>query len=142
MIQRNKQHIDRKLLFHLRFLFAVFILMLIIISYDIVVGAIGFLFAISGVLIGTGLGVLWGRTMNIKWYEEKNKVVTEMDKQGVIILMTYLIFLYFRDRLLERWLEGAVLTAFGFSLLTGILLGRYLNIRLEIERILKEKKYF
>ncbi|MBI2102660.1 hypothetical protein HYT55_02380 [Candidatus Woesearchaeota archaeon] len=142
MIQRNKQHIDRKLVLRLRFLFAVFMFMAIIISYDVVVGAIRFLLALSGVLIGIGLGFLAGRMMRIRWHEKKNKISTEMDKQGVIILVAYLIFVFFRDRLLGHWLDGAVLTAFGFSLLTGILFGRYLNMKLEIERVLKEKNYW
>ncbi|MBI4152764.1 hypothetical protein HY495_03575 [Candidatus Woesearchaeota archaeon] len=141
MIHQNKQHLDRKLIFRLHLLFAIFVLMLIVIGYDLLVRAIGFLLAISGILIGLGIGFLTSRMLQVRWHEQKNKVITTMDTGGAFVLAGYLLFVYFRDRFFGHWLQGAALTAFGFSLLGGIVLGRYLNLRLETERILKEKNY-
>ncbi|MBI4152015.1 hypothetical protein HY496_03520 [Candidatus Woesearchaeota archaeon] len=140
MIIEDKRHLDRKLLFHLHFLFTLFIVNAIIISYDILVHAIDFLLALSGILMGVGLGFLAGRINRIKWHEEKKKVIITMDRLGIIILVSYIFFEYFRNRLFGHWLEGAALTAFGFSLLGGMMYGRYLSLRLDIDAILKEKK--
>ncbi len=101
----------------------------------------GLLLASSGLLIGIGLGFLAGRMIKVKWHEKRNKVISEMDRIGMIILIIYIIFEYNRNAIFGRWLEGATLTAFGFSILTGMMLGRFLNTKMDIEDVLKEKRY-
>ncbi len=136
----SRKYLDKKVLFRLRLLFAIFILMVIIIFYNIFDHRIRFLLAFSGLLIGIGLGFLAGRMIKVKWQEKTNKVITEMDGVGVIILILYIIFEYNRNAIFGHWLEGATLTAFGFSLLAGMLFGRFMSTKMDIEDILKEKK--
>ncbi len=136
----SQQYLDKRVLIRLRILFAIFILMVIIILYNILDHRIRFLLAFSGLLMGIGLGFLASRMIKVKWQEKNNKVITEMDGVGVIILILYILFEYNRNAIFGRWLEGATLTAFGFSLLAGMLFGRFMSTKMDIKDILKEKK--
>ena len=138
----SQQYLDKRALFRLRLLFGIFILMFLILIHDLFDHKIGLLLASSGLLIGIGLGFLAGRMIKVKWHEKRNKVISEMDRLGVIILILYILFEYYRNVIFGRWLGGVTLTAFGFSILTGMMLGRFLNTKMDIEDVLKEKNVY
>ncbi len=137
----SHKYLDKRVLFRLRLMFVIFMLMFLILIYDVFDFRIGLLLASSGLLIGVGLGFLAGRMIKVKWHEKRNKVITEMDGIGISILIAYILFEYYRNAIFGRWLQGATLAAFGFSILTGMMLGRFLSTKMDIEEVLKEKKY-
>lgn len=135
----SKQYLDEGVLFRIKLIFIVFLMMLIILIYDIIDSRLRFLLAFAGILIGIGLGFIAGRMSKVQWHEQKKKVISKMDGLGVIILISYLLFDYYRNTIFGHWLQGATLTSFGFSILTGMMLGRFLSIKMDIEDVLKEK---
>lgn len=127
--ERNivKRHIDRKLIFRIRIFILIFLTMMGITVYDALQHRIGILLAFGGIILGVIIGFIANRIFSTKWHPEASKVVTHIDELGVIILIVYITFSFFKKWIFSHWLYGPTLTAFTFSLLGGIMLGRLLG---------------
>lgn len=108
----------------------------IIVFYDIFEGYISTLLACGGFALGVVIGLLAGRMFVIFWHPETGKVVSRLDKIGVVILVLYILLEAGRKWVFGHWLHGAELNAFGLSILTGLLLGRLLSMAMKIKKIL------
>jgi hypothetical protein len=133
------RHLDRKLSLRLRIFVLIFIIMLGIISYDIFQQTISFVLAGGGLLLGIIIGFVAGRTYVTKWHEQTNKVITQIDEIGVVVLILYIAFSVFRSRIFGHWLHGPTLTAFTFSITCGIMLGRLFTTVRGIKNVLSDR---
>ncbi|VVB75131.1 Uncharacterised protein [uncultured archaeon] len=134
-----KRFVDRKLRMRMA-LFAIIILaLLVLITYDIFMGAINAPLALAGILIGILVGFFAGRMFNITWHEESNKVVSRMDWIGIIVLVIYMIFAIFRTQIFSAWVSGPAAGAFGFCVIAGTLIGRFWSMRRKTIRILRKR---
>jgi hypothetical protein len=133
-----KKHIDRKLIFRIRIFYVIGILLTGLMLYEVLEGIIGIELSLGGFLLGLFLGFIATRMFIIHWHEERAKVVSRFDKIGIIILLLYVAFSASRTWLFGHWIHGSVLTAFTYSILAGIMIGRIVGMRLKIKNILSE----
>ncbi|MCZ7357013.1 MAG: hypothetical protein O8C65_08770 [Candidatus Methanoperedens sp.] len=134
-----KKHIDRKLIFRIRIFYVIGIILTGLMLYDVLEGIIGIELSIGGFLLGSFLGFIATRMFIIHWHEERAKVVSRFDTIGIIIMLFYVAFSISRSWLFGHWIHGSVLTAFTYSILAGIMIGRIVGMRLKIKNILSEQ---
>jgi hypothetical protein len=120
----------------------IFFIMLIISVYDIAAKYINPLLAVSGWLLGIGLGYLSGRVYKLIWHEESETIMTQRDTKGILVLIVYIAFSLSRRWLFQHWINGAILTAFIFCIVAGSRFGRILSIRRKIKRLFEEQGIF
>jgi hypothetical protein len=68
-----------------------------------------------------------------------NKPLLLFDTLGFFVLLLYMAFSVSRTWLFGHWIHGSVLTAFTYSILAGVMLGRIVGMRLKIKNILAEQ---
>lgn len=134
-----KQHIDKKLIFRLRMFLLILTAMCGIVIYDVVTEAIGWLLVLTGIAVDVVLGYAVGYLSEVRWHEETSKVIGRMDKIGGVALALYMLFSISRRWIFGHWIHGPALTAFSFSIVLGVMLGRFLSTRIKIVRILKDE---
>jgi hypothetical protein len=135
----SKEFVDKKLIFRMRMFVVIFTIMIGIILYDIISDIISVPMAISGVSVGLIVGFIVGNLSNITWHPEREKVITRIDRAGVVVLIIYLSFSFSKKWIFGHWIHGPELTAFCFSTVSGIMAGRFFSIRFQIKDILKER---
>jgi len=134
-----KKHIDRKLIFRIRIFYVIGIILTGLMLYEVLEGIIGIELSLVGFLLGLFLGFIATRMFIIHWHEERAKVVSRLDTIGIIIMLFYVAFSASRTWLFGHWIHGSVLTAFTYSILAGIMIGRIVGMRLKIKNILSEQ---
>jgi len=107
--------------------------------YNVLEGIIGIEIALGGFLLGLFLGFIATRMFIIHWYEERAKVVSRFDSIGIFVMLLYVAFSASRTWLFGHWIHGSVLTAFSYSILAGVMIGRIAGMRLKIKNILSEQ---
>ncbi len=134
---------ENRLTIRLWLFFIIMSTLLIIVICHVFEGHISALLAAGGFALGIILGFLAGRMFIIFWHPETEKVVSRLDKVGIVILVMYILLAAGRRWFLGHWLHGAELNAFGLAILTGLLLGRLLSMAIKIKNILiAENKIF
>ena len=134
-----RKHLDKKLFLRVVIFIIIFIVMVGLIIFNVFENKIGILLASFGFLLGYTIGTLTGRVFKIRWNKKDKKVIARIDVLGFFILIPYLIFTFYRDQILENWLHGVLLTAFTFSLLAGIMLGRVVYLFSHIKKTLGDR---
>jgi hypothetical protein len=137
-----KKHIDRKLIFRLWIFFGIVLVLTGLVLYDVIQGIIDIELAFGGFLLGLFLGYITSRIFIIHWHEDNAKVVSRLDAIGATILLIYMAISLSRTWIFEHWIHGSMLTAFTFSILAGIMLGRLLGMLLKIRTILLDRGIF
>ena len=135
----SKEHIDKKLLRRIRFFVFLLFVMTGVLVYEIFVSHINFLYIIFGVVIGLAVGFIIGRIFYIEWHTASRKVISRLDVVGIIVLVIYLVLSIFKHWIFAHWFRGAILSAFTFSFVEGVMLGRILSLRSNINKILTEQ---
>jgi hypothetical protein len=79
---------------------------------------------------------------HISWNHDAKKVVSRFDVYGVIILVLYIFFEIFREKIVGYFTHDIQVGTVGFALLAGIMFGRVLGTRGKIMKILKEQHVF
>ena len=134
-----KKHIDRKLIFRIRIFYVIGIILTGLMLYDVLEGIIGIELSLGGFLLGLFLGFIATRMFIIHWHEERAKVVSRFDSIGIVIMLFYAAFSASRAWLFGHWIHGSVLTAFTYSILSGIMIGRIAGMRIKIKNILSKQ---
>jgi hypothetical protein len=122
-------HIDSKMKTRLRIYSLVAIFLLIFIAYEVSLGAITFLLAIFGILVGLIIGSILGRVFRLDWDEQNSKVTGYIDLIGAFLIIMYLIFLFTEIHYLQ--------TDLVLSVFAGVMLGRVLITRHNMTKILR-----
>ncbi|MBP9811847.1 hypothetical protein KBC86_00585 [Candidatus Gracilibacteria bacterium] len=133
-------HIDPKLLRRLIIFSVIIAIIAATGGYRYYRGDITLFHLMVGLIIGTSIGYIAGRMFRIFWHEELERVMSELDKMGVIFLVVYIGVEVGRNWLFGHWLSGVELSAFGIVFLGGLLFGRFLSMIYAIQRILVEKE--
>lgn len=131
------KYLHGRIIWQFAILIVIFFLLLIFLLLDAFTGVINPLWLIGGLLIGAAVGYLAARMFKIKWKDEK--IVSSMDKMGVVVLVLYVAFSVSKTWLFGHWLNGAALTSFSFSIVAGIMIGRVISMTSVIEKLLREK---
>ena len=132
------KHLNKRLKIRLFIYFFLSILLVCVLIYDVLVDQVGFGFPLLGIGIGIVIGIFVSRIFKISWDENAQRVISEMDAFGVIILLIYIIFDVYRERLVEYFIHGPVVVATSFALLTGVMIGRVIGIRGRVIKQIEE----
>jgi hypothetical protein len=133
---RVAEYIDDRLIKRLRIYMIIMGIMLVVIIFEIIMGSFSIAWALGGILVGLGVGVLISRMYRLSWDEETNNVIGRIDWIGGAILILYLIFVFSRTYYLSYWVQGTPLLALVFSITAGTMLGRVMSTEHGIKKIL------
>lgn len=133
------KYVDKKLIRRIKILIIILVIMSGALTYEIFLSKINILWVLIGVLFGVGVGALAGRMFSIEWHKGESKVIGRLDVVGGIVLVLYISFSIARSWIFEHWFKGLALSAFTFSFAEGAMLGRILNMRFSINKVLTEQ---
>lgn len=139
-IKDYRENVSKRLMIRQGVFFVIVSILMAISIVNIFKETIGVILAGSGFLIALAIGLAMSRTFRIFWHEEQEKVVSQLDKLGAILLIVYICAEVGRKFIFQYWLSGAKLNAFGLIILTGLLLGRFLGTAIQIKNVLRVRK--
>jgi len=132
----SHEQIDRRLRIRLGIFLLIALVILGFIIRDVARGDIAWWLALLGIAVGVAIGTALGRLLTIKWHEGKEQAVSEMDIAGGIGIALYIVLELSKDWLLGHWVSGVALSTLSLAVLAGALFGRYLGMRISINRVL------
>ena len=132
-----KEFMDSKLVNKLRLYTLILVLMILIVSIEVIKTNFSIEFAIIGFFLGMIVGIIITRIYKLSWDSSTNNVIGTVDIVGVIILVSYLIFVFTRTYYIGQWVHGTPLLAFILSITAGTMFGRIINTRRDVFKILK-----
>jgi hypothetical protein len=135
-------HLDKRLRFRLRIFIVVAIIMIGIALFDIITGKIEICISILAIAAGIIVGIISSRMYHISWNQDAQKVVSQFDIVGGIILAVYILFELKQKSLVGFFIQGPELEAASFAVLSGTMIGRVLGTRGKIMEVLKEQEVF
>lgn len=139
-VKNYRQKVDRRLKIRQRIFFVIIPILLAIDIKNVLNDKLSAVLALIGFIFATLIGLLLSRMFKIFWHQEKEKVMSQLDTIGIILLVIYMGIEFFRNWIFGHWLTGPTLTAFGLIILTGLLLGRFLGTLIKINKILIQNK--
>ncbi len=139
-LSHHSHHVDKRLRFRLRIYFAISFILILVILYDIVTSKLPLIYALVGILAGIGVGIVSVRMFHISWNKDAKKIVSRLDEYGIVVLVLYIIFEIKREQIVGYFVGGTIVGTVSFSVLTGIMFGRFLGTRGKIVKILEEQK--
>jgi hypothetical protein len=95
-----------------------------------------------GLISGIIIGVISARMFHISWNHDAKKIVSQLDVFGGLILVLYILFEFFRNKIISHFIYGPAVGGVSISLITGMMIGRFLGTRGRIIQVLKEQKVF
>ena len=137
--EQIRPHLSKPLRVRLGIYLAVSLVLAVFVIYNSFKNNIPGIFAVGGVIIGLLIGFAVSRMHKISWNEQASKVMAKIDVFGFIILILYVIFEIFREKIVGRFVNEADVAVTSFSILAGVMYGRVLGIRGKIIRVLEEK---
>lgn len=140
--RKHGKHIDKKLKFRLRIYFAISIILLGIVLFEVLTGRVSIVLALIGLLVGTAVGIIAARMFLFSWDKDAKKVISRLDIVGGLILAVYIVTAIFRGRIIGHFVQGSYVTGTSLSVVTGIMIGRVFGTGQKIVTILKEKNLF
>src|SRR5258708_3688138 len=105
-----RHYLDKKLLLRLRIFIAIGVAMVGIVVYETWVNLVNPGFAFGGLVLGLGIGAFMGKMYKLSWKKEEEKIISQMDRSGFIILALYVIFAILRRALFGEIIHGEALT--------------------------------
>ena len=103
--QSASQFVEQRLIKRLRTYFLIIFIMLVVVIFEVLTGVFKISWAIGGILIGFGVGILASRMYHLSWDDETNLVISHIDKIGAVILICYLIFIFTRTYYLRQLVQ-------------------------------------
>lgn len=92
--------------------------------------------------IGVMFGVISSRMFRTSWDDQANQVISRMDKFGIAILIAYIVVEFNRTAIVRYVTHNVQVAPISFSILAGIMIGRFIGTRGRIINVLKEQKIF
>ncbi|MDH4198787.1 MAG: hypothetical protein OEV66_00250 [Spirochaetia bacterium] len=136
----SREHVDKKLRRRITMFIVIVSSILSVAVYNIAMNKITPLPSLLGLCAGTIIGLVAGRMFKMSWDEETEKVVSRLDRIGVIFLVLYIAIEIGRKWVFGYWMHGAKLNAFGLIFLGGLLLGRLLTMMKNIKKVLIQEE--
>ncbi|HVV38894.1 MAG TPA: hypothetical protein VHD31_01035 [Candidatus Paceibacterota bacterium] len=139
MLKKLKTHVHNRVLVQL-VLFAIVSLGLLgAVLYDVIEGEIGLMLLVVALLVGFVVGYVVGKIFKLSWHEDTRKVIMSLDKMSFVLIGIYVVFRIFGEQLLGQYIHGDELSAFTFTFLDGLLIGRLVSVWRGVTRILREQ---
>jgi hypothetical protein len=135
----NRDKVHKKLRTRVMIYAVVSLVVLIISTYHIVQDHGSALYSFIGLVAGTVLGVIVSRMNKISWDKNAMQVISSFDALGIVILVLYVAFEIYRERIVSQFVDVNSAVAVSFAVLAGLMLGRVLGIRGKIRQIFTEE---
>lgn len=139
-IKPHKKHIDKALQRRLYLYFGIAVILIAILIGNVARGALRLDLGILGLLAGIGIGIIASRMFHTSWNTDTEKVVSRLDAFGICVLVFYILFEVFRERIVGFFTHNIQVGTVGFAVLAGVMFGRVLGTRGKIMVVLKEQK--
>lgn len=137
--EQIRPHLHKYLRLRLGIYLAVAVLVAAFVVYNSIRNTVPGIYAVIGVVIGIGIGFIASRIHKISWDVQASKVIARIDAFGFVVLVLYILFEIFREKIVGRFVEDGEVTVTSFSILAGLMYGRVLGIRGNVVRVLEEK---
>jgi hypothetical protein len=134
---RDKVH--KRIRIRLIIYFVVSILVLAISIFHIVKDNANWLAALVGLVIGFFLGLIVSRAFKLSWNEKAAQITSSFDAIGITLLVLYILFEIFRNKIVANFVSGPSVIAVSFAVLSGVMYGRVIGTRGKIRRIFREE---
>lgn len=135
-----RRHVHNRILVQLLLFVVISLIMFGVVIYDTITQAVNPLWLIGGIIVGLMVGWIAGRIFAIKWHEDTQKVIVNLDKTGIILIVGYVAFRMVSTTIFGEFSHGMALTVLTYSMLSGILMGRGLNMYRSVVTVLKNQK--
>ena len=135
-----KKHIHYKLANRIKIYFAISIIMIGVVVYEVITTWFNPFLALG--LRGIGL-IAWyylSRMFKIYWHIEDKIITSRVDRIWWIILWVYMAFSFLRHYLIGLFVQAPLVFVVTFSLVAGIMIGRFFWMRDTIIKILKKQE--
>lgn len=134
--------IDRRILIRLSIYFTVSIITFGAVVYQIFKNDLNSVLPLFGILIGAIIGTGFSRMQKLSWDHITGKIISRMDTLGIFLLIIYIPFEIFREKIVGLFVHGPIVFVVSFALLSGIMYGRVLGIRGKIRSLFKEQNLY
>lgn len=135
-----RQHVHKRLRLRLQIYFVLAVILLATTGYHLLHDDISWWPPLIALVVGAIIGVITSRLFQISWNEEDKRVVSRFDLLGSVILVGYLLFVLFRDQLLQLFVSGPVIFVVTLALFSGTMLGRTIGTGRKIVHTLRQQK--
>ena len=137
--QIARKHIHSRILFQFVVFIVATVILSTIVTTDMLHEQMNPLWVIGSLLVGLATGVAAGRIFAIKWHDDTQKVILSLDKMSILLIIGYIAFRYISDQFLAHILHGQELTVITFTLLDGIMIGRFIGMGNSVIKVLKQQ---
>lgn len=141
-LRNHSHHLNKRLRFRLRLYFLISLVLIGILLYNILRGALRIDYGLFGLVTGVGIGIISSRMFRISWNKNAKKVVSQLDTFGIGILILYFLFEILRGTIVSFFTNGVQVSTVGFAVLAGIMFGRAMGTRGKIIEVLEEQRIF
>lgn len=132
---RNKRY--KKINIKLWVYFVVFVVTLALSIFHYKNGQFSIYVPVGGFFVGILIGHIVNRTKKISWDDENDVILMETDKIGVIILLAYILFTFFKGRIIEDITHFHHVSSISLAVLSGTMLGHAIALRKKIWNLYK-----
>ncbi len=136
---KNREFVSKRLRVRLALFFLISFVIGFLVLTDVIKGEAAWWMALAALAVGLVIGYIYGRFARVRWHPTEEKIIMQYDVLGFIIIGAYILFGIFRELLLEHFLGAVALQAITFSVLTGVLIGRFLGLHVANMRVLRER---
>ncbi|MGB5323044.1 hypothetical protein [Lutimonas sp.] len=137
MENKSRKNVHRKIKVKLWVYFLVFIFSLIMSMFHFVKGNISFYFPLGGFIVGFLIGHIINRINKVSWDQDSEMIDLKLDKLGVLILVVYLIFVVFKNVLIEDIVHLHHISSISLAVLSGTMLGHAVALRKKVSKMFK-----
>lgn len=131
--------IHGKLRSQLRLFLFIFAVMIVLIVIHLVQDHLNPAWVLVGFLPGLLIGAVLTRTKVLRWDAAENVVVGTMDLVGIVILVAYFVFLFFRSRIIGLEISSAALISLiGLCVTAGAMIGRVFFTMRSVRTLLRD----
>ena len=131
------QHIDKKILMRARIFGIISVVFVCILAFDLFKETISFAALFIAVAVGIAVGIVASRMYHLSWDHDGKKVVGRLDSLGIVVLVLYIAFAIFRQRIVGIFIHGPMLGTVTVAVMGGLFVGQILGIRNGVKGILK-----
>lgn len=138
MKNKSRQNVHRKIKIKLWIYFLVFMISLMMSMFHFVKGQISFYFPLGGFVIGFLIGHIVSRMNKVIWDEDSEKIDLKLDKLGIVILLVYVLFVIFKNTLIEDVVHLHHISSISLAVLSGTMLGHAVALRKKVLKIYRK----
>lgn len=135
-----KKYVHQKLSKKMKIYFLFSLIMIGIVIYEVIVTKFNPFLALGIRAIGLIGWFFISRMFQIYWHKDEQVVTSRIDRIGWIILWIYLVFSFWRHFLIGLIVPSPLVFVVTFSLVAGIMIGRFIGMWDTIMKILKKQK--